>query len=121
MTREELLAEAMKEWKAGNRLSKNLTMHRERYMMRNKDKLNNVKTKPVNKIPKGESLDMTKEQLDKVKTKPVNKIPEGNLEEVPDRFKRKLSKGGVTKSRTGPQDFRKGGMVLSTVDNRKNK
>jgi hypothetical protein len=25
------------------------------------------------------------------------------------------------KSRTGSQDFRKGGMVLSTVDNRKNK
>jgi len=97
MTREELLAEAMKEWKAGNRLSKNLTIHRERYMMRNKDKLNTVKTKPV------------------------NKIPEGKLEEVPDRFKRKLSKGGVIKSRTGPQDFRKGGMVLSTVDNRKNK
>ena len=33
----------------------------------------------------------------------------------------KKSKGGLSKSRTGPQDFRKGGMVLSTVDNRKNK
>ena len=33
----------------------------------------------------------------------------------------KKNKGGLTKSRTGPQDFRKGGMVLSTVDNRKNK
>ena len=31
------------------------------------------------------------------------------------------SKGGVVKSRTGTQDFRKGGMVISTVDNRKNK
>ena len=31
------------------------------------------------------------------------------------------NKGGLIKSRTGPQDFRKGGMVLSTVDNRKNK
>ncbi len=32
-----------------------------------------------------------------------------------------LNKGGMVKSRTGPQDFRKGGMVLSTMDNRKNK
>ena len=32
-----------------------------------------------------------------------------------------LNIGGMVKSRTGPQDFRKGGMVLSTVDNRKNK
>jgi hypothetical protein len=31
------------------------------------------------------------------------------------------NKGGMIKSRTGPQDFRKGGMVLSTVDNRRNK
>ena len=32
-----------------------------------------------------------------------------------------MNKGGVVKSRTGPQDFRKGGMVLSTMDNRRNK
>jgi len=31
------------------------------------------------------------------------------------------NKGGMIKSRTGSQDFRKGGMVLSTVDNRKKK
>ena len=31
------------------------------------------------------------------------------------------NKGGMVKSRTGPQDFRKGGMVLKTMDNRKNK
>ena len=31
------------------------------------------------------------------------------------------NKGGDVKSRNGPQDFRKGGMVLSTMDNRKNK
>ena len=31
------------------------------------------------------------------------------------------NKGGMVKSRTGPQDFRKGGMVLSTVDNRRNR
>ena len=31
------------------------------------------------------------------------------------------NKGGAVKSRTGAQDFRKGGTVLSTVDNRKNK
>ena len=30
-----------------------------------------------------------------------------------------LSKGGVVKANKGIQDFRKGGMVLSTVDNRK--
>jgi hypothetical protein len=29
--------------------------------------------------------------------------------------------GSVTKSNKGPQDFRKGGMVLSSVDNRKNR
>jgi hypothetical protein len=32
-----------------------------------------------------------------------------------------MNKGGIVKSRTGPQDFRNGGMVISTVDNRKNK
>tara|TARA_R110000824_G_C14695769_1_gene622041 strand:+ start:65 stop:316 length:252 start_codon:yes stop_codon:yes gene_type:complete len=32
-----------------------------------------------------------------------------------------LSNGGMIKSRTGPQDFRKGGMVLSTMDKRKNR
>ena len=37
------------------------------------------------------------------------------------RPKEKKNKGGMVKSRTGPQDFRKGGMVLSTVDNRRNK
>jgi len=31
------------------------------------------------------------------------------------------NKGGMVKSRTGIQDFRKGGMVLSTKDNRKKK
>ncbi len=36
-------------------------------------------------------------------------------------FDTKMNKGGLLKSRTGPQDFRKGGMVLSTMDNRKNK
>ena len=34
----------------------------------------------------------------------------------------KLNKGGmVTKSRTGNMDFRKGGLLLSSVDNRKKK
>ena len=31
------------------------------------------------------------------------------------------SRGGVAKKRTGSMDFRKGGMVLSTIDNRKKK
>jgi len=31
------------------------------------------------------------------------------------------AKGGLAKSRTGTQDYRKGGMVLSTVDRRKKK
>ena len=33
----------------------------------------------------------------------------------------KKNKGGMIKSRTGPQDFRKGGMVLSTMDKHKNR
>ena len=37
------------------------------------------------------------------------------------RPKEKKNKGGVVKSRTGTQDFRKGGMILSSVDNRRNK
>ena len=32
-----------------------------------------------------------------------------------------FNKGGVAKKRTGSMDFRKGGMVLSTVDNRRKK
>ena len=36
-------------------------------------------------------------------------------------FDPKMNKGGLLKSRAGLQDFRKGGMVLSTMDNRKNK
>ena len=36
--------------------------------------------------------------------------------------RKKLSQAtSQTKSNTGSQDFRKGGMVLSTIDNRKNK
>jgi len=38
-----------------------------------------------------------------------------------DFFSGDYNKGGAVKSRTGPQDFRKGGMVMSTVDNRKNR
>jgi len=36
-------------------------------------------------------------------------------------IKQNMNKGGAVKTRTGPQDFRKGGMVLSTMDRRKNK
>jgi hypothetical protein len=40
MTREELYKEAMEAFKnPDTRLSKNLRMHRERYLLRNKDKL----------------------------------------------------------------------------------
>ena len=35
--------------------------------------------------------------------------------------KKNNKNGSVTKSNKGAQDFRKGGMVISTVDNRKNK
>jgi hypothetical protein len=69
MTAEEIQAlqqEAMDAWQSGNRLSKNLTIHRERYVLRKRAELEAAKNK--------------------------NK---------------------------GSQDFRKGGMVLSTVDNRK--
>jgi len=38
-----------------------------------------------------------------------------SLEGLPDNF----NVGGVVKSRTGAQDYRSGGMVLSSVDNRK--
>ena len=67
MTREELYKEAMETYNnPETRLSKNLRMHRERYMLRNKDRITNKQNK-------------------------------------------------------GSNDMRKGGMVLSTVDNRKNK
>ena len=36
-------------------------------------------------------------------------------------FDPNMNRGGLMKSRTGAQDFRKGGMVLSSVDNRKKK
>ena len=36
-------------------------------------------------------------------------------------FNPNMNKGGMVKSRTGTQDFRKGGMVLATVDRRKKK
>ena len=40
----------------------------------------------------------------------------------PDSIPSNYSKGGTaTKKAIGPQDYRKGGMTLSTVDNRKNK
>ena len=67
MTREELLQEAMEAYKnPETRLSKNISMHRERYMLRNKKRITNKQNK-------------------------------------------------------GSNDMRKGGMVLSTVDNRKKK
>ena len=37
------------------------------------------------------------------------------------RPKEKMNKGGMVKSRTGPADYRKGGMVLATMDRRKKK
>jgi hypothetical protein len=48
-------------------------------------------------------------------------ISKAGLDPEKYRPKEKKNKGGMVKSRTGPQDFRKGGMVLSTVDNRRNK
>ena len=65
MTKEELLQEAMEAYNnPETRLSKNLRMHRERYVLRNRDRITNKQNK-------------------------------------------------------GSNDMRKGGMVLSTVDNRK--
>ena len=67
MTKDELLQEAMKAYNnPETRLSKNISMHRERYMLRNKNRITNKQNK-------------------------------------------------------GSNDMRKGGMVLSTVDNRRNK
>jgi hypothetical protein len=71
MTAQEIQAlqqEAMDAWQSGNRLSKNLTIHRERYVLRKRAEIEASKNK-----------------------------------------------------NTGKQDFRKGGMVLSSVDNRKHK
>jgi hypothetical protein len=54
--------------------------------------------------------------------KVFNRIIEDTEKEIKaDKKENNKSKGGVIKSRTGPQDYRKGGMVLSNVDNRKNK
>jgi hypothetical protein len=71
MTAQEIQAlqqEAMDAWQSGDRLSKNLTIHRTRYVARKRAEIEASKNK-----------------------------------------------------NTGKQDFRKGGMVLSTLDNRKNK
>ena len=126
MTRKELLAEAMKEWKAGNKLSKNLTMHRERYMLRNKDKLTEKNNEDLDKLkvqPKleGNYPELSEEQLDKLKVKPKleGSYPSLSEEEL-DKLKQ-YSKGGAANSRVKTADYRKGGMVLSTVDNRRNK
>tara|TARA_R100000773_G_C4155010_1_gene75337 strand:- start:87 stop:614 length:528 start_codon:yes stop_codon:yes gene_type:complete len=62
-----------------------------------------------------------KEREEYNKTQEKLKKREKLLAPISRKTKVKQSKGGLTKSRTGPQDFRKGGMVLSTVDNRKNK
>ena len=127
MTRKELLDEAMKEWEAGNKLSKNLTVHRERYMARNKDKITEKSKEKLDKLkiqPKieGNYPELSKEELDKLKIQP--KL-EGNYpslsEEELDKLKKYYRKGGVANSRVKTADYRKGGMVLSTVDNRKNK
>ena len=105
MTREELYKEAMEAFKnPDTRLSKNLRMHRERYLLRNKDKLTEKNNKDLDKL--------------KVQPKLEGNYPELSEEQL-DKFKEKKNKGDMVKSRTGPQDFRKGGMVLSTVDNRK--
>jgi len=71
MTAQEIQAlqqEAMDAWQSGNRLSKNLTIHRQRYVARKRAEIEAAKNK-----------------------------------------------------NTGTTDYRKGGMVLSSVDNRKNK
>ena len=115
MTREELYKEAMKAFKnPDTQLSKNLKIHRERYMLRNKDKLTKKSDKDLDKLkvqPKlkekypGTRIKLSKEQLDKIK-------------QSGDTY---YSKGGAANSRVKTIDYRKGGMVLSTVDNRKNK
>ena len=127
MTRKELLDKAMKEWEAGNKLSKNLTVHRERYMARNKDKIIEKSNKDLDKLKtqpkiKGNYPELSKEELDKLKIQP--KL-EGNYpslsEEELDKLKKYYRKGGLSNSRIKTADYRKGGMVLSTMDNRRNK
>ena len=127
MTREELYKEAMEAFKnPDTRLSKNLRMHRERYLLRNKDKLSEKSNKDLDKLkvqPKlqGNYPELSKEQLDKLKVKPKleGSYPALSEEEL-DKLKQ-YSKGGAANSRMKIADYRKGGMVLSTVDRRKNR
>ena len=127
MTREELYKEAMEAFKnPDTRLSKNLKMHRDRYLLRNKDRLTEKNNKDLDKLkvkPKleGDYPELSKEQLDKLKVKPKleGSYPTLSEEEL-DKLKQ-YSKGGAANSRIKTADYRKGGMVLSTVDNRKNK
>ena len=91
-----------------------------------------AKTKPKTAPREGKADDMPKTLP---KSKPKRKpMPKTLPKPKPKRQKKEDSgvtfqfetvnknKGGsVTKSNKGPQDFRKGGMVLSSVDNRKKK
>ena len=69
---------------------------------------------------------ITKESIERAKMKGEDKTnPEGfarmvkELKEMDDALKDKAAAEKVLKKFKGAQDFRKGGMVLSTVDNRK--
>ena len=95
------------------------------------DKKPDPTPKPASKESKSKDLPKTLPKP-KPKRKPLPKnLPKpkpkrGNKKEEKSGVQFKFettnkNKGGMVKSRTGPQDFRKGGMVLSTVDNRKNK
>jgi hypothetical protein len=67
----------------------------------------------------GNYPELSEEQLDKLKVKPKleGSYPALSEEEL-DKLKQ-YSKGGAANSRMKIADYRKGGMVLSTVDNRK--
>lgn len=75
---------------------------------------------------------LTKNQQNRILNSAKRKLEEGDPTENNKKMLRKvlakmtaadtsMNKGGVVKKAKGAQDFRKGGMVLSTIDNRRRK
>jgi len=78
-----------------------------------------IKRKPMkeidSRIPDEMVSDVRAANKDKALDADVAKV----MEALNKRAPQNKSRGGVVKNRTGAADFRKGGMVLSSVDNRK--
>ena len=82
---------------------------------------NVIKKKPMKdvepRIPADASADVKAAKKEAELDASVAKV----MEALNKRAPQNKSRGGVVKSRKGAADFRKGGMVLSTIDNRKKK